>query len=134
MTFRNAQDIRVNIVLRIMQHNNQLLGHLFFYRLWINQIELISTHWHKLWHSIVVNRCVVNSVKPHNHLTSKPNVIWKLGNKVKYISQINRGLIMSFLKFENIFKISWLDCDQWKESIGTRRRTQLTVQYSRALW
>ena len=34
----------------------------------------------------------------------KPNVIWKLGNKVKYISQINGGVIMLFRKFEkNIF-------------------------------
>ena len=33
----------------------------------------------------------------------KPNVIRKFGIKLKYISQINGGLIMFFRKFENIF-------------------------------
>ena len=45
----------------------------------------------------------------------KPNLIRKLANKVKYISQINRGLIMFFWKFKNIFLnySSWLDCKQY---------------------
>ena len=39
----------------------------------------------------------------------KPNVIRKLAYKVKYIGQINGGLIMFFRKFEN----SWLYCEKY---------------------
>ena len=51
---------------------------------------------------IVVNLCVVYLVKPHSHLVIiKPSVIRKLAYKVKYISEINGGLIMVFQKFQN---------------------------------
>ena len=44
----------------------------------------------------------------------KPNEIWKLPNKVQYISHINGSLILFFgnlrIKF---FLISWLNCEQY---------------------
>ena len=56
-------------------------------------MELVSTH---DLDSGVVNLCVVYLVKPHNHLICNS----KIAYKVKYISQINGGLIMFFWKFE----------------------------------
>ena len=44
----------------------------------------------------------------------KPNVIRKLSNKIKYISQINGGLIMFFGNLRiRYFWISWLNCEQY---------------------
>ena len=49
----------------------------------------------------------------------KCNILQKLAYKVKYISQINGGLLMFFGNLRiTFFKISWLDCEQLcKESI-----------------
>ena len=46
----------------------------------------------------------------------KPNIIQKLANKVKYINQINGGLIIFFFFFKNsrirFFYSIWLNCEQ----------------------
>ena len=57
----------------------------------------------------------------------KPNVIRKLAYKVKYIGQINGGLIMFFRKFEN----SWLDCEKYGMNQYKKKEQQSTVQCSK---
>ena len=59
----------------------------------------------------VINFCVVYLINAHNHLISS-NRIRKLACKVKFISQINVGLIMFFgnlrIKFfqhKSVFKV-----------------------------
>ena len=41
---------------------------------------------------------------------------------VKYISQINRDLIMFFQK--DIFQISWFDCEQYWKNQYNKKETQ----------
>ena len=57
----------------------------------------------------------------------KRNVIRKLAYKVKYIGQINGGLIMFFANSRIRFlKISCLDCENM-ERINTRQRNTINV-------
>ena len=62
----------------------------------------------------------------------KPNVTWKLANKVKYISQINGGLIRFFLEIpeEHFLKLVGSIVNNMKR-INTRKGTQSTVQCSK---
>ena len=62
----------------------------------------------------------------------KPNEIRKLAIQVKYISQINGGLIMVFRNFEkNIFFILVGSIVSDMERINTRKGTQSRVQCSK---
>ena len=62
----------------------------------------------------------------------KPNVTWKLANKVKYISQSNGGLIRFFLEIpeEHFLKLVGSIVNNMKR-INTRKGTQSTVQCSK---
>ena len=65
---------------------------------------------------------------------SKANILRKLASKVKYISQINRGLIMFCFVFNSrirFFKISWLNCEQNKERIKSRKKFKLGLSPSK---
>ena len=58
-------------------------------------MKLISTHRHKLWLCYKFLCSILSKgTQPFDFI--KPNVISKLTYKVKYISQINGGLIMFF--------------------------------------
>ena len=90
-------------------------------------MHLISNWLNSYYHFIdfdcgfVINFCVVylfsKSTQQSDFL--KQNIIRKLTYKVKYISQINRGLIMFFTKSrDTFFKIIWM---AWLWTIGKTR-------------
>ena len=70
----------------------------------MDQMGLISSHGGRMFHCC----------KFVCSISSKANVIRKFAYKVKYISQINRGLIMFFFGNSRIrlLKINWLNWEQ----------------------
>ena len=68
------------------------------------------------------------AIQPYDFI--KPNVIQKLAYEVKYISQINGGLIMFFRKFKNKIFYSWLDCEQYGKNQNKKKEhnQQFNVQ------
>ena len=61
-------------------------GFSLFLHLISNGVSTVSTHCHRLW--------LCKGTQPFDFI--KRNVIRKVAHKVKYISQINGGLIMFF--------------------------------------
>ena len=63
---------------------------------------------------IVVNLCYIFSKATQPFDFIKPNIFGKLAYKVKYISQINVGLIWNLrIRF---FQISWPNCEQYRKN------------------
>ena len=54
----------------------------------------------------------------------KPHVILKLAYKVKYISQINGGLVMFFGNSITFFWITWHNNGQYRKNQYKKKRTQ----------
>ena len=82
----------------------------------MDYIDLVSTHWHRLWQCYKF-LCSIFSKATQPFDFIKWNIIWKLGYKVKYISQISRTLIMFFTNSRiKLFKISSLDCAQYRKN------------------
>ena len=71
-----------------------------FQRFFRDQMEFISTHWHRLRHFCKFMWSIFTKATQSLDFI-KPNLIRKLAHKVKYINQINGVLIMFFQKFEN---------------------------------
>ena len=76
-------------------------------------MELTATHSRKLWLCYKIF-CGIFSKGTQPFDFTKHNLIRELAYKVKYIIQINRGLIMFFRNSRiTFFKISWLNCGQY---------------------
>ena len=88
-------------------------------------MELISSHGLSLW---LCYKFLCNLFSKGTQLfdSIKRTVIRKLAYKVKYISQISRGLIIFFGNLRiRFFKISWLDCEQYgKNQYKKKERNQ----------
>ena len=58
-------------------------------------MKLILTYWRRFWHCCKFMCSILSkATQPTDFI--KPNVIQNLANRLKYISQINGGLIMFF--------------------------------------
>ena len=64
--------------------------------------KLASTHWHRLWLCYIFLCSIFSKgIQPFDFINC--NIIRKLAYKVKYISHINRGLIMFFTNLRKRF-------------------------------
>ena len=77
---------------------------LHFHRFLMNQMELISTHWHRLWHFCKF-MCFIfcKATQPLDFI--KSNVTQKLAYKVKNILVKLKELDYIFQKFENKIRV-----------------------------
>ena len=92
-------------------------------------MELISTHWCRLWiYYKLLYSMFSKDTKPFHFI--KRNIIWKLTSKVKYIDQINGGLIMFLgnLKVRFSLRLVGSIVKIWKEWRQKETQTYFSVQ------